>query len=86
MEGDFFKYLSMVEGLMIVCMLGWEIYWLRRMYQVLGNMPTSDQLREMIEMIKKDRDSIKDSVKDIYSVFDYGKKALSVLVSGNGNR
>lgn len=79
MEGDFFKYLSIAEGFMIVCMLGWEVYWLRRMYQVLWNMPTSKQIQEMVEMIKKDRDSIRESLQDVASVFESGKRLFTVF-------
>jgi predicted transcriptional regulator len=73
MEGDFFKWLSIAEGFMIVCMLGWEIFWLRRMYQVLWNMPTAQQVQEMVEMIKRDRDSIRESLQKMSDAFVYGK-------------
>ena len=63
-------YLSAIEGFMIVCMLGWEIFWLRRMYQVLWRMPTSDQIAEMVKMIKDDRDAIRGSLTSLVSAFD----------------
>lgn len=77
MEGDFFKWLSIAEGFMIVCMLGWEIFWLRRMYIVLWNMPTAQQIQEMVEMIKRDRDSIRASLESMSNVFQYVKEAFS---------
>jgi hypothetical protein len=70
MESNFFMYLSVIEGFMIVCMLGWEIFWLRRMYQVLWRMPTSAQIGEMVDMIKSDRDSIKQSLSSLVGAFD----------------
>jgi hypothetical protein len=70
METNFFMYLSVVEGLLIVCMLGWEIFWLRKMYQVLWKMPTSDQIGEMVNMIKSDRDSIKNSLSALVNAFE----------------
>lgn len=51
MESGFFVYLSAVEGLLIVCMLGWEVFWLRRMYQALQNMPTTDQMGSMVKQL-----------------------------------
>lgn len=70
MDGNsFFMYLSAAEGFMIVCMLGWEIFWLRRMYQVLWSMPTSKQIEEMVSMIKSDRDSIRQSLSNLVDAF-----------------
>lgn len=89
METNFFMYLSAAEGLMIVCMLGWEIFWLRRMYQVLWNMPTSKQIGEMVDMIKSDRDSIKLSLAGLVGAFDPLKNlfsgGLGGLLSGFGS-
>lgn len=71
MEGtNFFVYLSLIEGLAICCMLGWEIFWLRKMYQVLWSMPTAKQLEEMVTMIKSDRDSIKMSLAALVAAFE----------------
>ena len=71
MEGsNFFIYLSMSEGLAIVCMLGCEIFWLRKMYQVLWSMPTAKQIEEMVSMIKSDRDSIRLSLASLVSAFE----------------
>ena len=69
METNFFMYLSAAEGLLIVCMLAWEIFWLRKMYQVLWRMPTSDQIGKMVEMIQSDRDSIKTSLGGLVETF-----------------
>lgn len=79
MEGDFFKYLSIVEGLMICLMLGWEVFWLRKMYQVLWAMPTAKQVQEMVEMIKKDRESIRASLESISNIFEYAKGMIGNL-------
>lgn len=77
-----FVYLSIAEGLMIVCMLGWEIFWLRRMYQVLQCMPTSKQIEEMVAMIKSDRDSIKTSLHSLVGAFDPLKNIFGSLTGG----
>ena len=69
METNFFMYLSAAEGLLIVCMLAWEIFWLRKMYQVLWRMPTSDQIGKMVDMIQSDRDSIKTSLVGLVETF-----------------
>lgn len=68
-QNNFFMYLSAIEGMLIVCMLGWEIFWLRRMYQVLWRMPTSDQIAEMVKMIKDDRDAIRGSLTSLVDAF-----------------
>lgn len=70
MESNFFMYLSVIEGLLICGMLGWEIFWLRRMYQVLWGMPTAKQIGEMVDMIKSDRDSIRMSLSNLAGVFE----------------
>lgn len=80
MESDFFKWLSIGEGFMIVCMLGWEIFWLRRMYQVLWCMPTSKQIEEMVSMIKSDRDSIRQSLSSLVVAFEPLKNLFGALV------
>lgn len=80
MDGDFFKYLSIAEGLMICAMLGWEVFWLRRMYQVLQSMPTAKQLQSMIDGIKKDRDAVKSTLENIANMFESAKKALGGLL------
>jgi hypothetical protein len=77
-----FVYLSIAEGFMIVCMLAWEIFWLRKMYQVLWKMPTADQLDEMVAMIKSDRDSIKHSLSALVGAFDPLQKVFSSLTGG----
>jgi len=81
-SSSIFMYLSVFEGLMIVCMLGWEIFWLRRMYQVLQCMPTSNQIDEMVSMIKSDRDSIKTSLVSLVSAFEPLKSVFSSLTGG----
>lgn len=63
-------------------MLGWEIFWLRKMYQVLWRMPTSQQLDEMVTMIKSDRDSIKNSLTALVGAFDPLKNALNNGLGG----
>lgn len=79
---SFFMYLSAIEGLLIVCMLGWEIFWLRRMYQVLWNMPTAKQIGEMVEMIRGDRDAIKQAIVALTGAFDPVKSMFSSLTGG----
>lgn len=72
MESGFFVYLSTIEGLLIVCMLGWEVFWLRRMYQALQNMPTTEQMSSMVkqlgEMVKAVNEG-KSFVEHVVSVF-----------------
>jgi len=75
-----FMYLSVIEGLLICCMLGWEIFWLRKMYQVLWSMPTAKQIGEMVEMIKKDRDAIKNSLTGLVDAL----APLKNLLNGSG--
>ena len=77
MDMSWFVYLSVFEGLMICCMLGWEIFWLRKMYLVLWRMPTSSQIEEMVSMIKSDRDSIKTSLVSLVGAFEPLKALLS---------
>lgn len=79
---SFFMYLSAIEGMLIVCMLGWEIFWLRRMYQVLWNMPTAKQIGEMVEMIRGDRDAIKQAITSLTGAFDPLKNMFSSLTGG----
>lgn len=80
MEGsNFFVYLSMIEGLVICCMLGWEIFWLRKMYQVLWAMPTSKQIEEMVSIIKSDRESIKNSLVSLVNAFEPLKNVFGSL-------
>lgn len=62
---NFFMYISVVEGIVIAFLLSWEIFWLSRMYKVLSNMPTSEQLQEMIDMVKKDRDGVVSLVQNV---------------------
>ena len=82
MENSVFVYLSVFEGLMICAMLGWEIFWLRKMYQVLWSMPTAKQIEEMVAMIKSDRDSIKTSLLSLVGAFEPLKALLGGGVSG----
>ena len=77
-----FMYVSIIEGLMICLMLGWEIFWLRKMYQVLWSMPTAKQIEEMVAMIKSDRDSIKTSLLSLVGAFEPLKSLLSGGMSG----
>jgi hypothetical protein len=89
-----FMYLSVIEGLAICCMLGWEIFWLRKMYQVLWSMPTAKQIGEMVDMIKSDRDSIRLSLASLVGAFEPLKNMLNGgvmgsvmgLFSGTGNK
>jgi len=82
MESSFFMYLSVVEGLLICGMLGWEIFWLRKMYQVLWSMPTAKQIAEMVEMIKSDRDSIKTSLLSLVGAFEPLKSLFGSVTGG----
>ena len=77
-----FMYLSVIEGLLICCMLGWEIFWLRKMYQVLWSMPTASQIEQMVTMIKSDRDSIKTSLLSLVGAFEPLKALLGGGVGG----
>ena len=63
-------------------MLGWEIFWLRKMYQVLWRMPTSDQIEEMVTMIRKDRDAIKNSLGGLVDALEPLKSMLNSGVGG----
>lgn len=86
-NGSVFMYLSVVEGLLICCMLGWEIFWLRKMYQVLWSMPTAKQIQQMVDMIQSDRDSIKNSLLSLVNAFEplkamFGGGMLSGLFGG----
>ena len=74
-----FMYLSVIEGLLIVCMLGWEIFWLRKMYQVLWRMPTSEQIGRMVDMIQNDRESIKNSLGGVVGTFESLAKSFGGL-------
>lgn len=76
MESTFFVYLSCIEGLMIVMMLGWEIFWLRRMYQVLQSMPTAEQFADTVKALKSDRDAIVGALSSIISTFEPIKSLL----------
>ena len=76
-NGNVFMYLSVVEGLMIVMMLGWEIFWLRRMYQVLQNMPTAEQFADTVKALKSDRDAIVGALSSIISTFEPIKSLMS---------
>jgi hypothetical protein len=80
---DFFMYLSVIEGAMIVCMLGWEIFWLRRMYQALQSMPTAEQFAETVEMLKNDRDAIVGALSGIIATFEPIKGILSSGMLGS---
>jgi hypothetical protein len=82
MDNSIFVYLSVFEGLMICCMLGWEIFWLRKMYQVLWSMPTAKQIEEMVAMIKSDRDSIKHSLVSLVGAFEPLQKLFGNLTGG----
>lgn len=88
MESTFYMYLSMGEGILICILLSWEIFWLSRMYKVLWNMPTAQQVQEMVEMIKRDRESIKESVVSMSEVFICAKDMflnfINPLLSLNG--
>jgi hypothetical protein len=77
-----FVYLSIAEGFMIVCMLGWEIFWLRKMYLVLWRMPTSEQIDKMVNMIQSDRESIKASLLNLVNAFEPLKNVFESLTGG----
>lgn len=77
METSFFVYLSVAEGFLICAMLGWEIFWLRKMYQVLWRMPTSEQIEKMVKMIESDRESIKASLLGLVGAFEPLKNVFS---------
>ena len=77
-NGTVFMYVSVIEGCLIVCMLGWEVFWLRKMYQVLQCMPTSTQINEMVTIIKSDRDAVKSGLGALIGAFE----PLKVLFGG----
>ena len=56
---NIYAVISIVEGFMIVCMLGWEIFWLRRMFQVLYRMPTAEQVKQMVDIMQRDGQAIR---------------------------
>lgn len=56
---NIYAVISIVEGFLIVCMLGWEIFWLRRMFKVLYAMPTASQVTQMVEILQKDGQAIR---------------------------
>lgn len=92
METSIFVYISMIEGILIILMLSWEIFWLRKMYQVLWRMPTSEQIGRMVEMIQSDRDSIKTSLVGLVETFSPlvktfgGLNGIGSLLGIGGNK
>jgi len=81
-NGTVFMYVSVIEGVLIVCMLGWEVFWLRRMYQVLQMMPTSTQINEMVTIIKSDRDAVKSGLTALIGAFEPLQKMFGGLTGG----
>lgn len=73
---SFFMYVSVIEGIVIAFLLSWEIFWLSRMYKVLWNMPTAQQVQEMVEIIKRDRDTLIQKVQEIVDVVNKDKEVL----------
>lgn len=82
METSYFVYLSMIEGALICAMLGWEIFWLRKMYQVLWSMPTAAQIEKMVKMIEGDRESIKSSLLALVNAFEPLKNMFGGVAGG----
>jgi translation initiation factor 2 beta subunit (eIF-2beta)/eIF-5 len=66
----------MIEGVIIAFLLSWEIFWLSRMYKVLWNMPTAKQVQEMVEIIKRDRDTLIQKVQEIVDIVNEDKEIL----------
>ena len=56
---SWYIYLVMLEGVVIVSMLGWEIFWLRKMYQALQSLPAREQVAGLAEGFKKNSDEVK---------------------------
>jgi len=56
------------EGLVIVTLLCWEIFWLSRMYYALMNMPSTDQIKEMVTIMKEDGEAIRTAIGSISSL------------------
>ena len=87
-NGSVFMYLSIIEGFMIVMMLGWEIFWLRRMYQVLWRMPTASQLDNMLNMIKDDKETLTKAIMTMVGAFEPLKhifgNGIGSLFAGKG--
>jgi hypothetical protein len=80
MESGFFVYLSTIEGLLIVCMLGWEVFWLRRMYQALQNMPTTDQMGNMVKQLSEMVKSVNEGKRVVENTFN----TISALIPFSG--
>ncbi len=78
MESNIFIYISMAEGVMICALLAWEIFWLSRMYKVLYNMPTAEQVDSMVKVIKEDGEKITKVVGSIGELVN-GFKLLAGL-------
>jgi hypothetical protein len=79
---QFFMYVSIVEGVVIAFLLSWEIFWLSRMYKVLWNMPTAKQVQEMVDMIKKDRDTIASAISEMNGIIKVVAEKLSMWFLG----
>jgi len=56
---DWYVYLIILEGIVIVSMLGWEIFWLRKMWQALQSLPAKEQVASLAEGFKKNSDEVK---------------------------
>jgi flagellar motor component MotA len=50
-------------------MLGWEVFWLRRMYQALQNMPTTDQMSSMVKQLSEMVKSINEGKRVVEQTF-----------------
>lgn len=75
---NIYAVVSIVEGFLIVCMLGWEIFWLRRMFQVLWRMPTAQQLQQMVDLMQKDGQAIRGIASFVVpSLFSSGNSGSS---------
>lgn len=45
-----FTYLALIEGIVIVSILCWEIYWLRKVYYILSD--SANKMEKMVAEIK----------------------------------
>jgi len=77
---EWYVYLVILEGIVIVSMLGWEIFWLRKMYMALQSLPGKEQVAGLAEGFKKNSDEVKEMLRSISSLAELAKVFLSSQV------
>lgn len=60
---EMYAYISIIEGVLIICMLGWEVFWLTRLYKVLMDMWS------IIDENSKAVKAVADSIKSVFNPF-----------------